>query len=121
MSTSSAPAPAGRPYKDILYNVAGQLVPLVAALVTVPRLMSSLGADRFGLFTLSLSIAGYFSIFDFGLGRVLTKSVAEKRALAAEGDIPRIVSSALLMMAFLGVAGMLILYLIAFNLEFECN
>ena len=47
----------------------GSLIPMVVALVAIPIMLEKLGLERFGLLTLAWLIVGYFSLFDFGLGR----------------------------------------------------
>ena len=49
------------------------LLPTLAGVVAIPRLVHSLGVDRFGLLSLAWIIVGYFSLFDMGMGRALTK------------------------------------------------
>jgi O-antigen/teichoic acid export membrane protein len=67
-----------------------------------------------GLLTLSWSIIGYASLFDFGLGRALTQVVAERRQQRrATGDLPAVVSSALAAMLLVGCAGSLAMLALA--------
>src|SRR4051812_26259804 len=60
------------------WNLLGNLMPMLAGLVAVPFLVHQLGAERFGLLSLGWVLIGYFGLFDFGLGRALTKMVAER-------------------------------------------
>lgn len=39
----------------------------------MPALIQSLGVEKFGILTLIWAVAGYFSLFDFGLARALTQ------------------------------------------------
>ena len=91
--------------KNILWNLAGQGVPLIAAVFSIPLLIKELGIDRFGVLTLAWMVIGYFSLFDFGIGRALTKVVAEKLGGGHTEDIPAIVWTALFLMLLLGVVG----------------
>ena len=52
--------------------------PMLIALAAIPALIRTLGADRFGIVTLSWLLIGYCSLFDLGLGRALTRVVSEK-------------------------------------------
>ncbi len=63
--------------RNTIWNVGGTLGPAIAAAVCIPLLARTLGADRFGLLSLAWVVVGYFSLFDFGLGKALTKAVAE--------------------------------------------
>jgi O-antigen/teichoic acid export membrane protein len=64
--------------RSSLWNIAGQVLPMVAALVAIPPILRGIGIDRFGILTLGWVVVGYFSLFDFGLGRALTKIVASE-------------------------------------------
>lgn len=62
------------------WNLAGQLVPLLVGLAVLPLLIRLLGLDRYGFLTLVWVLVGYASIFDFGIGRVLVRVVAQRLA-----------------------------------------
>ena len=95
----------GVPWKrNALLNLAGLGLPLVAALVAVPALLRALGQDRFGILTLAWALVSYFGVFDLGLGRALTKLVAERLGSEREGELPRLIGSSLAMLTLLGVA-----------------
>lgn len=98
--------------KNTVWNLVGQGVPLLVALFAFPLLISGLGTDQFGVLTLAWVIIGYFSLFDLGLGRALTKMVADKLGAQEEDEIPVLVWTAMTIMAFLGLAGALILGLL---------
>lgn len=96
-----------------MYNLLGQGVPLVVALVALPLLIQGLGAERFGILALSWVVLGYFGLFDLGLGRVITKMVSEKLGSQEEELVPQVVWTGLFFMLMLGVALTLILYLLS--------
>jgi len=79
------------------WNLVGQGVPLILAVFTIPPLIKGLGIDRFGVLTLAWMVIGYFSLFDFGIGRALTKVVAEKLGGGQAEDILAITRTALLL------------------------
>ena len=58
--------------RDTVYNLLGNGIPLLAAVGTIPYLLRVLGNEQFGLLTLLWALIGYFSLFDFGVGRALT-------------------------------------------------
>ena len=64
--------------RNALLNLVGHLAPLLAALIFVPPLISRLGTERFGFLALAWVLVGYFSLFDLGLGRTLSRLVAER-------------------------------------------
>jgi len=78
---------------------------MVLALVTVPILIRELGTERFGVLNLAWMTVGYFSVFDFGLGRALSRVVAEKLGTGLEEEIPVLFWTSLALMLGLGVLG----------------
>jgi O-antigen/teichoic acid export membrane protein len=80
--------------RNVVLNLAGWALPAAAALVSIPLLAKGLGAARFGLVALTWAAIGLFSIFDFGLGRVLTRLVADRLAAGHEEDLGDLVWSA---------------------------
>jgi O-antigen/teichoic acid export membrane protein len=72
-----------------------------------------LGADRFGVLMLSWMIAGYFGLFDFGLGRALTKAMAQELSLGAGAKVVVLFWTALAMMVAFGAAAGVTLAMLA--------
>lgn len=91
--------------RNTIWNLIGQGAPLFVALFAIPVLIRGLGTARFGVLTLAWMVVGYFSLFDLGLGRALTKLVAEKLGAGKESEVPALIWTALALMALLGVAG----------------
>ena len=58
--------------RNTIWNLLGQVLPMVVGVVAIPPLVHSLGVDRFGVLSLAWIIIGYFSLFDLGMGRALT-------------------------------------------------
>ena len=88
-------------------NLIGMGTPMLVGIMTIPYLIRSLGTDRFGVLTLAWSLIGYFSLFDFGLGRTLTQAVAERLGTGREQDVPVVLWTALTLMIVLGLVGLL--------------
>lgn len=99
--------------KNTVLNLFGQVAPLIAAVFCTPLLINGLGIDRFGLLTLAWVVIGYFSLFDFGIGRALTKAVADKLGSGHEEDIPSLAWTALFLMLMLGVVGAVVVGLLS--------
>jgi O-antigen/teichoic acid export membrane protein len=74
--------------RNTIWNLAGQILPVAAGLVAVPLIVRGMGVPRFGLLSLAWVAVGYFSLFDFGIGRALTKLVADKLGAKDEDSIP---------------------------------
>lgn len=95
--------------KNVLLNLFAEGVPLVVSLFCIPILIHRLGTEQFGVLTLAWAIIGYFGIFDMGLGRALSKLVAEKLGRKDYESIPALFWTGLLMMGVLGLVGAAIL------------
>ena len=98
---------------NLAWNLIGESLPVVAAVIAIPILLHRLGADRFGVLTLSWMIAGYFGLFDFGLGRALTQAMAREFSLGHRASAPRLFWTALAMMLLLGAVAGIALAIIA--------
>ena len=90
-------------------NLLGFGVPLLAALLVVPALVERLGLAKFGFLALAWALVGYFSLFDLGIGRLLTRSVAEAKAESNQVQLRALCKSGLTIAGALGiVTGMLL-------------
>ncbi len=87
------------------WNLLGNLLPLVAGLAAVPFLVDRLGTERFGLLSLAWILIGYFGLFDFGLGRALTKMVAERWRGKRDASLESLCSTGLALGLTAGLAG----------------
>lgn len=76
--------------KNTLYNLLGYGIPILVAIIIIPQLIDGLGVERFGILNLVWIVIGYFSFFDFGIGRTLTKIIAEKLGSNRFEEIPPI-------------------------------
>jgi O-antigen/teichoic acid export membrane protein len=95
--------------RNTLWNLLGQLTPMLAAVVAIPVILRGLGIPRFGVLSLAWVVIGYFSLFDLGIGRALTKLVADKIGSKQEQAIPALVWTSLVFMFGLGVIGGLLM------------
>lgn len=105
--------------KNSLFNIVGQGTPMLVALITIPILIKEIGIERFGILSLAWMVVGYFSLFDLGLGRALTKLTAEKLGTEHENQIPALVWTALFLMVLLGLVGVLIGILVSTWLVYD--
>jgi O-antigen/teichoic acid export membrane protein len=99
--------------RNTLWNLAGTGLPLLVAAVTIPYLIRETGVEAFGVLTLVWALIGYFSLFDFGLGRALTQQVAAARSAGLFAQLPSLVKTGLWFTAATGVVGGLILATLA--------
>ena len=95
--------------KNAGWNFGGNFVPLVAAAVFIPFIIAKVGADRFGFLSLAWVLIGYFSLFDLGLGRALTKMIAERRDTPKAYEIQSLATTGTILISILGVIGGLLI------------
>src|SRR4029077_5314415 len=93
---------------NTVWNLLGQFLPMVVGVVTIPLLIRGIGVARFGVLSLAWIVIGYFSLFDLGIGRALTKLVADKIGTHQDHAIPALVWTSLVLMFLLSVFGGLI-------------
>ncbi|MFJ1253096.1 flippase [Cupriavidus sp. CuC1] len=91
--------------RNTLWNLAGTGLPFLLGALTIPYLLKKIGVEAFGVLTLVWALVGYFSLFDFGLGRALTQQVASARSTGLLSDLPSLVKTGLWFTAGTGVIG----------------
>ncbi len=105
MTKPGAKQPLVRVLFNTGWNLSSLVLPALAALVAFPYLTHRLGLERMGLLTLGWVVIGYFSLFDFGIARSLTKLVAERRALQGDAAVRPLASSGLVVAGLFGLVG----------------
>lgn len=71
------------------WNFAGLSLPLLIAVVTIPKLLANLGHERFGLLTLAWGLIGYAGALDLGIGRAATLYISRLK-VGSNSDINKI-------------------------------
>ena len=95
--------------KNTIYNLSGNLIPLIFALFLIPPVIKGLGTERFGILSIAWMIIGYFSFFDFGIGRGLTKIISERVGTKHTEQIPPIFWTSLTIMASISLLAAIVL------------
>lgn len=88
--------------RNTVWNLLGLLAPLIVGIVAIPAIVRGLGVPRFGVLSLAWIVIGYFSLFDLGIGRALTKLISDKLAANDDLSVPPLVWTSLLLMLVLG-------------------
>ena len=96
---------SGSLIRNVIWNIVGDGSPILVAIFSIPILIHTLGNQRFGVLTLAWAMVGYFGIFDVGLGRALTKLIAERKTTGQSSDIPGLIHTGLLLVLLFGVVG----------------
>jgi O-antigen/teichoic acid export membrane protein len=99
--------------KSAAWTLAGQIAPIILAVLSFPYLIQRLGTDRFGTLTLVWVFAGYLGFLDLGLGTALTKYAADLLAKGREDEIAPMAVRALWVMLAIGACGGLALFAVS--------
>ena len=94
--------------KNTILSFAGQAIPAVLTLLTIPYVIRGLGTERFGILALTWAVLGYFTVFDL-VGRATIKFVAEYLGRGELEGIPRIIWTSLGLQTCLGMVGAVVL------------
>ncbi len=85
------------------WNLFGRVFPLLIAIAATPLLLRAMGISRWGIFSLALALVSTFTIFDVGLGRALTRTIAYAIAHGEDAAAADATKTGLLVLALLGV------------------
>jgi len=102
-----------------IWNLFGSIIPMLLGLITIPYLIGHVGLEKFGVLTLIWTLIGYFSLFDFGIGRALTHQVSFCFSEGSVDKLPSIIKTGLFLMFIFGIIGGLILALASDQLGYE--
>jgi O-antigen/teichoic acid export membrane protein len=100
--------------------VVGRAAPQLVALVTTPLLINALGPSRWGILSLAMALLGVSGVLDLGIGRALTRGVAQRLHEAQDDQAAAaLVKTGLVLLGFLGGVGGLLLAAAAHPLAYH--
>lgn len=111
-TTTSLPG-GKRIARNTLWNIIGLCAPILVAVFCIPPMIRGLGNDQFGLLSLVWMLVGYFTIFDMGIGRALTRIAAERIGQGREQDLPALFWTSCVIMFVLGLVATAIVWMIS--------
>lgn len=102
---------------SIVANYIGYFCAALLAFLVTPIIVHSLGKAQFGVWSLIMSVTGYYGLLNLGIRSALTKYIAEYSAKNDIAEVNRLISSSFPF--FLGVAGIILLisYIVSSNFE----
>lgn len=103
----------GTVLRNVFCNWASYLVTAAVGFLLTPLVVHSLGNAGYGLWTLVLSLTGYFGLLDLGIRSSLGRFVARHIALKDETGVNRTASTALAMLGLGGVISLVVTLVIA--------
>lgn len=92
--------------KNTVVNVAGSIIPLAVAILTVPLYLHLIGEERYGVMAVIWVLLGYFGVFDFGLGKATARRMAQ---IESDSKRSELFSTVFVLTLFLGVVGGMVL------------
>jgi O-antigen/teichoic acid export membrane protein len=95
--------------RNVAWSLAGLGLPLLVGAAALPFLVARIGVESVGILTLVWALIGYFSLFDFGLGRALTQQIAINLTSKRLHHVPSLAKSGVLFTLVTGVLGGLLL------------
>ena len=95
--------------RNIMFNIIGQIIPIVVGLITIPFVIKGLGIEVFGILSIAWMLLGYFTIFDLGLGRATTKFISEELKNGVTENLRSLFWTSCCMNLLLGIIGGLII------------
>lgn len=94
---------------NVIWSVLGAGLPLLVALWAIPMLLHMIGIQRFGLLSIIWMGVSYFSLLDMGIGRALTKQIAERLGKNGLDELPALIATGLRLAFALGTIGSVLL------------
>jgi O-antigen/teichoic acid export membrane protein/glycosyltransferase involved in cell wall biosynthesis len=91
--------------KNSILNLAGQVLPMLTGVLTIPYIVRGLGTDGYGILSIAMMLLGYFNIFDLGLSRATVKFVAENLDSEETHKVPELIWTSLSLLVILGCIG----------------
>ena len=95
------------------WNFIGMILPVILAFFAIPFLIQGYGNDRFGFLSIIWLVVGYFSVFDLGLSRSLTKIISNRLSEKKNSEIHSVAWSGLTILIFMGFVGMIVLFFLS--------
>lgn len=105
--------------RNTLWNLTGTGIPFLLGAITIPYLLRKIGVEAFGLLSLVWALIGYFSLFDFGLGRALTQQISTARAMGKQYQLPSLIKTGLSFTVLAGFFGGVVLAMLSDQLAMQ--
>jgi O-antigen/teichoic acid export membrane protein len=81
---------------------------MVVGIAVIPYIYQHIGIERIGILTIIWALIGYFSIFDFGLGRAITQRIASLASRQTDSQKKTIATTGVFLTLVVGMVGGLV-------------
>lgn len=78
---------------------------MIIGIAAIPYIYKNIGIERIGVLTIIWALIGYFSIFDFGLGRAITQRIAALTSEQTDRQKKIIATTGVLLTYIVGIVG----------------
>ncbi|HAL61301.1 MAG TPA: hypothetical protein DCP08_02715 [Chloroflexi bacterium] len=89
--------------RNTIFNSIGRFWSLLVTLLLTPYVVSKLGVERFGVWSLILVIVSYFGLLDLGTGAAFVKYISEHKTKGEEKAINEVVTTGFVFFTFLAI------------------
>lgn len=88
-------------------------LPLAAGVYAIPLMVDGFGNELFGFLTILWMFIGYFTLFDLGISRALTLSIAKTNAVGDRAGVAKLYSTGMSVVILAGIVAGLLVYISA--------
>lgn len=81
---------------------------MLVGIAAIPYMYKHIGVERIGVLTLIWALIGYFSIFDFGVGRAITQRIASLVSQQAKTQKEKTATTGIFLTLSIGIFGSLV-------------
>lgn len=99
------PIHSGKLARNSIFNLLGQVLPLLLGFLCIPYVVRGYGPNGFGILSIAWMLLGTFSMLDLGLGRATTKCVAECLHPEKIHRLPGLIWTSIAMQTAFGLVG----------------
>lgn len=103
--------------KSVLCNYLGYLSHVILSIIATPIILHSLGNTQYGIWSLVMSMTGYYGLLNFGVRSALTKYLAEYQVKKQIDEMNRLICSSLVFFSAIAIIILLISITIAYFFE----
>ncbi len=102
-SSNNGPSLKSLAVRGVAFNWIGRGISVAITFFLTPFLLKYLGDEDYGLWSIVMSLTGYYALADLGIRTSTTKLLAEAHATGAQNKVNRLVSTSLFLYGILSV------------------
>lgn len=100
-------------FLNTIYSLVEMAIPAITMLIATPYLLSGMGVNSYGLWSLALAFLGLIGVVDIGIGAATTKFIAEFKESQDARSLSEIITTSFATSASLGATFTAILYFLS--------